>query len=219
LRVRAGSDVELSSFKIGDFGLAVTMEEREWEDGDGKYVAPELLCDDTEATPAADIYSLGATLYEAMCGRQLERQAAMEGVVQFPESVPEPMRVLILSMLETSPLRRPTAVQVMGYCEQFYTPALPPSRLRRMDGEHPAGGGADSPECTTSPICAGDGEGDMDMDMDEATTPPFDPNYVVGGAFSMTTTPLSRDECMMSPIAPMPCLSTATHTSKRSTVH
>lgn len=194
------------------------MEEREWEDGDGKYVAPELLCDDTEATPAADIYSLGATLYEAMCGRQLERQAAMEGVVPFAASVPEPMRVLILSMLETSPLRRPTAVQVMGYCEQFYAPAPAPSRLRRMDGEYPVGGPTDSPECITSPIRA-DGQGDTDMDMDDAITPPFDPNHAVGGGFSMTTTPPSRDECMMSPIAPMPCLSAATRASTRSTVH
>jgi serine/threonine protein kinase len=87
LFLRTGPDADRSTFKIGDFGLAVTMEEREWEDGDGKYVAPELLCDDTEATPAADIYSLGATLYEAMCGRQLERQAAMEGLVPFPAQV------------------------------------------------------------------------------------------------------------------------------------
>ena len=127
--------------------------------------------------------------------------------------------MLILSMLETTPLRRPTAVQVMKYCEQFYTPAPPPSRLRRMDGEYPVGGPTDSPEGTTSPIRAGDGLGDMDMDMDEAITPPFDPNHTVAGGFSMTTTPPSRDECMLSPIAPMPCLSAATRASTRSTVH
>lgn len=41
---------------------------QDWEEGDGKYVAPELLNGLVEPTPAADIYSLGATLYECATG-------------------------------------------------------------------------------------------------------------------------------------------------------
>ena len=41
---------------------------QDWEEGDGKYVAPELLNGQVEPTPAADIYSLGATLYESATG-------------------------------------------------------------------------------------------------------------------------------------------------------
>lgn len=41
---------------------------QDWEEGDGKYVAPELLNGQVEPTPAADIYSLGATLYECATG-------------------------------------------------------------------------------------------------------------------------------------------------------
>lgn len=41
---------------------------QDWEEGDGKYVAPELLDAGVEPTPAADIYSLGATLYECATG-------------------------------------------------------------------------------------------------------------------------------------------------------
>ena len=41
---------------------------QDWEEGDGKYVAPELLNGQEEPTPAADIYSLGATLYECATG-------------------------------------------------------------------------------------------------------------------------------------------------------
>jgi len=37
---------------------------QEWEEGDGDYVAPELLAAGSDATPAADLFSLGATLYE-----------------------------------------------------------------------------------------------------------------------------------------------------------
>lgn len=42
---------------------------QDWEEGDGNYVAPELLNDQNELTPAADIYSLGATLYECATGK------------------------------------------------------------------------------------------------------------------------------------------------------
>jgi serine/threonine protein kinase len=39
-----------------------------WEEGDGDYVAPELLRSKGAPSPAADIYSLGATLYECATG-------------------------------------------------------------------------------------------------------------------------------------------------------
>jgi hypothetical protein len=58
---------------------------------------------------------------------------------------------------------------------------------------------------------------DMDMDMDDAVTPPYDAASSGVGGFSMVTPP-GRDECMMSPIAPMPCLG-VTPASSRSTVH
>ena len=40
---------------------------QDWEEGDGDYLAPELL-QEASPTPAADIYSLGATLYECATG-------------------------------------------------------------------------------------------------------------------------------------------------------
>lgn len=42
--------------------------QQDWEEGDGDYLAPELLNDDTPS-PAADIYSLGATIYECATGK------------------------------------------------------------------------------------------------------------------------------------------------------
>lgn len=41
---------------------------QDWEEGDGDYVAPELLAIGGEPSPAADIFSLGATLYECATG-------------------------------------------------------------------------------------------------------------------------------------------------------
>ena len=45
-------------------GLSV----QDWEEGDGDYVAPELLRAGGEPSPASDIFSLGATLYECATG-------------------------------------------------------------------------------------------------------------------------------------------------------
>ena len=42
---------------------------QDWEEGDGDYVAPELLQAGGEPSPASDIFSLGATLYECATGR------------------------------------------------------------------------------------------------------------------------------------------------------
>lgn len=73
-------------YKIGDFGVAwVAGKGWEVQDGDGGYVAPETLnlCrrrsnlgdeeDDfkTEPTDRADVFSFGATLYEAACGARV----------------------------------------------------------------------------------------------------------------------------------------------------
>ena len=40
---------------------------QDWEEGDGDTLAPELL-GDAQPTPACDVFSLGATLYELATG-------------------------------------------------------------------------------------------------------------------------------------------------------
>jgi len=98
-------------YKIGDFGMAVTVAQKVWEDGDGKYAAPELMCDDAVPTPAADIYSLGATLFECATGTPPSR-AREHGPLEFSENVSEDLKSLTLWMLELDPKKRPTAQQV-----------------------------------------------------------------------------------------------------------
>ena len=41
---------------------------QDWEEGDGDFVAPELLRPGAHAEPSADIYSFGATIYELATG-------------------------------------------------------------------------------------------------------------------------------------------------------
>lgn len=61
--------------KIGDFGLArrVSDEEGSLIKGTTKYMAPELISDEYgEVGPASDLYSLGFSAYELMCGENFE---------------------------------------------------------------------------------------------------------------------------------------------------
>jgi serine/threonine-protein kinase len=61
--------------KLGDFGLArrASNEEGSLLKGTTKYMAPELLSPQLGATgPAADLYSLGFTAYELLCGAKFE---------------------------------------------------------------------------------------------------------------------------------------------------
>ena len=68
------------TYKLGDFGVAY-VKDKGWElqDGDGGYVAPEVLAmnpDDPGSIPtsAADVFSLGASIHEAASGRRLAQE-------------------------------------------------------------------------------------------------------------------------------------------------
>ncbi|MBN1393918.1 MAG: protein kinase [Pirellulales bacterium] len=61
--------------KLGDFGLArrASNEEGSLLKGTTKYMAPELVSDSFGAVgPASDLYSLGFSAYELMCGNRFE---------------------------------------------------------------------------------------------------------------------------------------------------
>lgn len=61
--------------KISDFGLArrVSDEDGSLIKGTTKYMAPELISDDYgEVGPSSDLYSLGFSAYELMCGENFE---------------------------------------------------------------------------------------------------------------------------------------------------
>lgn len=61
--------------KIGDFGLArrASNEEGSLIKGTAKYIAPEVVSDEFgDVGPASDLYSLGFTAYELLCGENFD---------------------------------------------------------------------------------------------------------------------------------------------------
>ena len=64
---RSGHGFLFAAQQVQAQGALSAVVVQEWEEGDGEYVAPELLrgCG---PSPAADVYSLGATIYECLTG-------------------------------------------------------------------------------------------------------------------------------------------------------
>ncbi len=105
------------------------------------YMPPEQL--DEGPSESADIYSLGATLYHALCGRvpfgavseaDLAPKLSTEAVIPVPQlrpETPEPLAALIEKMLLRNPLHRPRSmVEVQGEFQRM--------RLRGADRGAPA---------------------------------------------------------------------------------
>ena len=86
--ISPSDDDKTAVYKIGDFGNAVLNGQWTTEEGDGGYVAPELLANEAAASPACDIYSFGATIYEVASGSRVPRASELRtcGVPRPPES-------------------------------------------------------------------------------------------------------------------------------------
>ena len=106
--------------KVTDFGIArladqVPLTATGQVMGTAQYLAPEQATGQT-ATGSSDIYSLGIIGYELLAGRRPftgESQIAIalaqvnDNPPALPDSIPEPVRALIMSMLAKDPEDRP----------------------------------------------------------------------------------------------------------------
>lgn len=111
---------EPGPWKIGDFGLAVAKESNEWEEGDGDYVAPELLKSGSEPSPSADIFSLAATLYECATGEVLPRmEKSPDAKIPRLENRQDEFQTLLSAMTLHEPSQRPLACQVAAYAKEM----------------------------------------------------------------------------------------------------
>ncbi len=85
-------------YKLGDFGLARSFEAKQKLTATGSvvgtvhYLAPEVARGET-ASPQSDLYSLGATLYEAICGHPpYDEESPLKLIHRIASAAPPPLR-------------------------------------------------------------------------------------------------------------------------------
>lgn len=118
-----------NKYKIADLGLsrlAIRVQGEDILEGDSRYLAPELLNDFEENyTPdltKADIFSLGATLYEVISGVSMPKNGQNWHDIRSlhlehldnNKSHSEHLKNLIRSMLNPSPHLRPSAEELLN---------------------------------------------------------------------------------------------------------
>lgn len=117
--------------KITDFGIAriadqVPLTATGQVMGTVQYLSPEQASGHA-ASPATDIYSLGIVAYEALAGRRPftgESQVAIamaqinDTPADLPDSVPEPVRRLVMSCIAKNPSERPTTSALLARAAQ-----------------------------------------------------------------------------------------------------
>jgi serine/threonine-protein kinase len=133
-------EAEPGLWKLADFGVAhvpdSTLTITGQFVGSPAYASPEGLLAG-EFSPATDVYGLGATLYEALCGQPpygdpaqvnaafVARQRDPTGIAQVCPSVPADLARLVDSALSRDPRARPTAAQLAAGLEGRALPTAP----------------------------------------------------------------------------------------------
>jgi wee1-like protein kinase len=88
-------------YKLGDFGCATLIDRSlAIEEGDSRYMPPEMLTDTYEHLDKVDIFSLGATVYELIRGTPL------------PESGLASLREGKISLLPGHPMQFQSLIKV-----------------------------------------------------------------------------------------------------------
>lgn len=114
-------DVNPSNIVLGsraflvDFSLARSLERAAslvLPIGTRGYMAPEVRTPGPPGRvgPAADVWSLGVTLYEALAGRP----PGGNGDLALPSAVPSPLAELVVRCLNRNPAARPSAQAIAG---------------------------------------------------------------------------------------------------------
>ena len=136
--------VVLTDFGIATYEGATTVTQTGTFMGSPAYVAPEVARGEP-ATPASDLWSLGATLYAAVEGRPpYDFETAMATLSALVTSEPDtpahagPLRPVLEGLLTKDPARRmgpDHAADLLDFVANPPIPARPPQRSRRRLAE------------------------------------------------------------------------------------
>lgn len=140
-------EVEPGVFKLADFGIAHIPESTLTLPGQfvgtPAYAAPEAI-QIGQSTPETDVYSLGATLYEACLGEPpYGKGGLMTPGALAEERPPEPLRIrrpdipptiedIILRAVAREPAQRPSAADIIGVLAGYQMP------VQAQTGQHTA---------------------------------------------------------------------------------
>lgn len=110
---------KLGEVKLADFGLAQAMQAQKSQVssnvGTPAFRAPEV-CAGGSATPASDVFSLGASLFFLITGRIPFLGDGTSGAeteqLRLPGELPGPVRAFLAAVLSSSPRKRPTSDMV-----------------------------------------------------------------------------------------------------------
>jgi len=110
--------------KLGDFGLVIDLKKndlKEVQEGDPKYLAPEVLQHSNNISCAADIFSLGMTFLELATDLDLPRggdlwhQLRNDNVpANIISSLSDELVEIIMKMIESDHLKRATVDQLLN---------------------------------------------------------------------------------------------------------
>src|SRR5205085_5950464 len=103
--------------------------------GTAAYAAPEQFAAG-DVTPAADVYALGACLYEALTGRPKQLEEPIAPVRELAPDVSEAVEDLVMRCLARNPAYRPTAAELAAALGQAPEPTSAPTvplRPRRRE--------------------------------------------------------------------------------------
>jgi serine/threonine protein kinase/tetratricopeptide (TPR) repeat protein len=153
-----GVDLRASAAKIADFGLAKRLDATDDRTRSGAilgtphYMAPEQALGATRAIgPAADVYALGAILYECLTGRPPFQAAAVLDVLEqvrhqepvpprrLQPGLPADLQTICLKCLEKDPTRRYAAASELADDLRRFRNTEPirarPARIREKVGK------------------------------------------------------------------------------------
>jgi eukaryotic-like serine/threonine-protein kinase len=124
-----------SDVRIVDFGIALLRDtdisKIEGIAGSPSYMSPEQI-ESAEITPASDIYSLGAVMYELLCGFRPFRASTLARLLNqiiyatppplhtMRDGIPDELELIVMSALAKSPAGRPAGAEFTSRLTRVY---------------------------------------------------------------------------------------------------